>query len=150
MKRPLILPWPPSVNGYWENRVVIPKGGRRGFVQTFLTDRAKKYRVDVQAAVWERFGVIRPTRARVLVSIAASPPDRRIRDLDNTLKAALDALTHAGVWADDEQIDGLVIVRRAVEKPGRLEVRIERLADEPPEQRLLALGGFGESKGGGE
>lgn len=139
--RPLILPWPPSVNSYWQNRVVMPRGGR-GFVQTFLTDRAKAYRANVHAAVLERFGAIRPTRARLLVAIGAWPPDRRVRDLDNTLKACLDALTHAGIWIDDEQIDGLVIVRRGVEKPGRLEVRIERLTDEPVEQRLLGLCGF--------
>lgn len=34
-------------------------------------------------------------------------------------------------------------------KPGRLEVRIERLTDEPPEQRLLGLSGF-KAIGGGE
>lgn len=122
--RPLILPWPPSVNGYWQNRVVMPRGSRGGFVQTFLTERAKAYRENVKAAVWERFGVLRPTRARLLVAFAAFPPDLRVRDLDNTLKAALDALTHAGVWVDDEQIDRIEIERCGVAKPGRLEVTI--------------------------
>ena len=169
--RPIVLPWPPTVNHYWERSVVLPRSwgtvvrsliGHRAWpkfaryfsgsgawpiVQTFIGARGKAYRVDVQAAVWERFGVLRPTQSRLLVVIAVHPPDRRARDLDNVNKAVLDALTHAGVWVDDEQIDGLVIVRRGVEKPGRLEVRIERLTDEPKEQRLLALGGFDESKG---
>lgn len=137
--RPLILPWPPSVNGYWANRVVMPRGGR-GFVQTFLTEAAKTYRSNVHAAVLERFGAgLKPTRARLLVSIDAFPPDRRARDLDNTLKAALDALTHAGVWVDDEQIDRLEIERFGVSKPGRLEVRISLWNREEVEQRLLRL-----------
>ncbi|EGM8635893.1 RusA family crossover junction endodeoxyribonuclease, partial [Escherichia coli] len=33
------------------------------------------------------------------------------RDLDNILKAPLDALTHAGLLMDDEQFDEINIVR---------------------------------------
>ena len=45
----------------------------------------------------------------IAVEIEAFMPDRRKRDLDNILKALLDALTHAGVWADDSQIVDLRI-----------------------------------------
>jgi crossover junction endodeoxyribonuclease RusA len=37
------------------------------------------------------------------------PPDRRVRDIDNPLKALLDALRAAGMFADDRQIKRLLI-----------------------------------------
>jgi crossover junction endodeoxyribonuclease RusA len=40
------------------------------------------------------------------------------------LKATLDALTHAGVWEDDSQIDALTITRAPL-VGGMLKVRIE-------------------------
>jgi crossover junction endodeoxyribonuclease RusA len=39
------------------------------------------------------------------------PPDRRRRDIDNVLKAILDALQRAGVYNDDSQISRLYIER---------------------------------------
>ncbi|MEY4713325.1 MAG: hypothetical protein RIS88_2775 [Pseudomonadota bacterium] len=48
-------------------------------------------------------------------------PDRRRRDLDNTLKATQDAMTHAGIWDDDSQIDDLRIVRKR-DAAGRLQL----------------------------
>ena len=40
------------------------------------------------------------------------------------LKATLDALTHAGVWLDDSQIDLLSVERAQVVKGGELRVTI--------------------------
>ncbi|MGP78515.1 hypothetical protein B5F26_27880, partial [Escherichia coli] len=51
-------------------------------------------------------------------------PDKRRRDLDNILKAPLDALTHAGLLIDDEQFDEINIVRGKVVPGGRLGVKI--------------------------
>lgn len=109
----IVLPYPPSVNGYWRtfrNRQIISKRGR-------------EYRKAVQAAV----GI--PTRhtGRLAVSILLFPPDRRRRDLDNALKAALDGMAHAGLYDDDSQIDRLEVQRCAVEPPGKLFVTIRRM-----------------------
>jgi crossover junction endodeoxyribonuclease RusA len=43
------------------------------------------------------------------VEIEAFRPDKRRRDLDNLLKATLDACTAAGVWQDDCNIVDLRI-----------------------------------------
>ena len=41
---------------------------------------------------------------RYRVEIIAFPPDRKKRDVDNLIKPTLDALTRAGVWADDSLV----------------------------------------------
>ena len=46
---------------------------------------------------------VTPTKSR-WPCIEAWMPDKRVRDLDNLLKAPLDALTRAGFWVDDSQI----------------------------------------------
>jgi crossover junction endodeoxyribonuclease RusA len=56
------------------------------------------------------------------VEIEAWPPDKRKRDLDNILKSLLDALTYAGIWEDDSQIDDLRIYRATI--GGMVKVRI--------------------------
>jgi crossover junction endodeoxyribonuclease RusA len=111
----LFLPWPPSLNRYWRNvhgRTLISAEGRdyRGAVVTGL----------------KRFGGAPALGAqRLSVHIIAAPPDKRRRDLDNLLKAALDALTHAGVWDDDGQIDRLLIQRGPVTPGGSLRIEVE-------------------------
>jgi crossover junction endodeoxyribonuclease RusA len=50
------------------------------------------------------------------------PPDRRKRDMDNVCKVVSDALTKAGVWSDDFQIDRLVLIRKNPEKHGLVKV----------------------------
>jgi len=69
-----------------------------------------------------------PMQDRVKVTILASPPDQRRRDLDNLLKSLLDALSHASVWLDDSQVDDLRVIRVAPTKPGRVEITISPLA----------------------
>ncbi len=112
----LELPWPPSVNRYW----------RHVGARTLLSRAGRKYR---QAVALRVVLAGRPrVEGRLEVVIDAFPPDRRVRDLDNGLKAPLDALTHAGVYADDGQIDDLRIRRGAVRKGGVMAVTIRRAA----------------------
>ena len=97
----LTLPWPPSLNRYYRHTAI------RGQPRTLISEDGREYRRRVQRIV----GPVLAHRGRLAVSVLACPPDRRARDLDNTSKALLDALTHAGVWDDDSQIDGLAIWR---------------------------------------
>lgn len=111
----MTLPWPPSVNRYWRSvngRVLIAAAGRQ-------------YRMDVElVAALSKFK--QHGAAKVVVRIAAWFPDKRRRDIDNVLKAPLDALTSARVWDDDSQIVDLRIRRAGIdrERP-RLEIVVE-------------------------
>lgn len=95
----LTLPWPPSVNTYWRHPNKGPLAGR-----SLISEEGRNYR----RAVEQQMVLLRAARVgqdRVRVDIEARMPDRRRRDLDNLPKALFDALTHAGFWADDEQVD---------------------------------------------
>lgn len=121
------LPFPPSVNHYWRSTVARGKGGR-SFSNTYISERGKAYRLEVRQAIARQFGCdLIPCVCRLRVVIEAVAPDRRSRDVDNFFKAPLDALTHAGVWVDDSQIDRLEVIRGHVEKPGWLEVRLTEI-----------------------
>ena len=90
----LTLPWPPGVNRYWrtfQGRMIISAEGR-------------SYRKAVADQVLIQRGA-KHYEGKLRVVIEAWRPDNRKRDLDNLLKAVLDSLTHAGVWADD----GLIV-----------------------------------------
>lgn len=64
---------------------------------------------------------------RLAVDILAYPPDKRRRDIDNLLKATLDALQHAGVYKDDYLIDDLRIRRKEAVKDGSLIINISEM-----------------------
>jgi len=118
----LVLPWPPSVNSMWRNIVV---GGQP---RTLLCQEGREYRKTVQRVI-RRLAITEGFAGRVSVCIHACPPDHRRRDLDNVLKGALDALTHAGVWADDSLVDSLLITRGQVKDAGLLYITIEALPE---------------------
>lgn len=113
------LPWPPSLNRYYRTfrgRILIAADGRA-------------YRTAVARHVALQCIGREPLADRLAVEIALAPPDRRRRDLDNTLKALLDACTHAGLWRDDELIDDLRIVRGPVrQNAGAVAMRVREVA----------------------
>lgn len=53
---------------------------------------------------------------RYYVKIKLCFPTRRKCDIDNRIKPLLDALTRAGVWRDDAQVDAIYIRRMSVDK----------------------------------
>lgn len=114
------IPFPPSVNSYWRH----PSTGRLAG-RTLISEAGRRYRDAIMAQSvaekWPNFGV-----SRLRVDIEAWMPDRRRRDLDNVLKAALDSMTHAMLWKDDSQIDELS-VKRVPTMGGMLKVKVEAL-----------------------
>lgn len=124
------LPFPPSANKIWRH-VVIGKAAR-----VLLSREGREYRVLVSSEVRRQCPwITAPVHGRLRVEILAVMPDRRNRDLGNLEKASMDALTHAGIWADDGQIDHLTLIRGKVHCPGWLEVTIERLPE--PQKTLI-------------
>lgn len=114
----LTLPWPPAMNTYYRTfrgRVLISEKGRR-------------YRTQVIYLVRQAHPGLRPVTGRLCVFLYGHPPDQRKRDVDGFAKALLDALTHAGVWQDDEQIDHLAITRMPVIDGGQVVVRVAEVA----------------------
>jgi len=109
----LQLPYPPTANTYyrkWHNRMVISARGR-------------EYAREVATIV----GKVKPLTGGVSIYIVVRPPDLRRRDIDNIIKPLFDALTKAGVWLDDSQVDRLFVTRDTKIKDGRCSVAIWEL-----------------------
>lgn len=111
----LFLPWPPTVNHYWEHVTRRTKGGKV-YIGKKLGAAGVAFRTAVVEAVRKGHRAPPRLKGRLSLAILANPPDNRIRDLDNVLKA-MDALIHAGVIEDDALFDELYI-RRGQRKPG--------------------------------
>jgi len=114
----ITLGYPPSVNHYW--RKVGPR--------TLISRQGRMYRRHVAAAVrlMENREEGLPLTGPLSVEVSLYPPDRRRRDLDNALKALLDALQHAGVYTDDSLIERLSVEKGEVVAGGKTVVVIRR------------------------
>lgn len=110
------LPWPPSVNNIWR-RVVI-----NGQPRTLVSREGREYREKVRAIAYG----CKPLVGLLAIDIEACPPDFRRRDLDNILKATLDALTYAGIWRDDNQVCEIHVRRMRPVQDGWLSVKVQR------------------------
>lgn len=113
------LPWPPSTNRIWRNVAVSGKP------RTLLSEEGRVYRKAAADACLVAKLAGKQIPDRLALRLVVQAPDRRARDLDNTVKAVQDALTHAGVWLDDSQIDRLLVERGPVVKGGMVSVTVE-------------------------
>lgn len=111
----LTLDYPPSVNHYW-----LTHGKYR-----YLSPRAREFRqhvIDSMPLNWE------PFTGRLQFKMEVFAPDRRARDLDNTVKGCQDSLEHAGAYQNDNQIDKLIVIRRdVIPRAGKVIITIETL-----------------------
>ena len=116
------LPFPPSLNAYYRHPSKGPLAGRH-----LISAKGREYRSEVIRRIAPlNYSV----RGRLAVVITCHAPDKRRRDLDNLTTGLLDAMTHAGLWADDEQIDDLRIVRGSRMTGGKVVVLIRQLEQE--------------------
>src|SRR4029077_512267 len=114
----LELPYPPTVNTYWRHvgsKVHVSRAG-------LVFRKAVKARLEVLALKG-----LKPFSGPLTLVIDAYPPDNRKRDIDNLLKATLDSLQHGGLYADDNQINRIVIQRCWVVPGGELVVHVEEM-----------------------
>lgn len=114
----LELPYPPSLNHYFRcfrGRTVISASGRT-FRRTVCTLLRK--------------AGLRPVAGRLAVAVDLYPPDHRLRDVDNALKALLDALQHGGAYFDDSQIVWLLTIKAQVVEGGKAVVSIGQLGEQ--------------------
>jgi crossover junction endodeoxyribonuclease RusA len=112
------LPYPPTVNTYWRNLSD----------RTLISRKGRLYRKEVAAILMMHRA--RPMLGALVLWIKVYPPDRRKRDLDNILKALLDALQHGGAFENDNQIADLHVSRRSVQPGGAVFVQITPTIDQ--------------------
>lgn len=110
----LTLPWPPSINHYY--------GNFRGRV--YISAKGKAFRKRVGAELDWTKGTFSPND-RLRVRLELFPPDNRRRDVDNIQKPVLDSLEHAGLFANDSQIDDLHTIRREKRDGGQVLITVE-------------------------
>ena len=137
----LTLPYPPSVNHYWGEKAILSKklskrGKRKLMVIKYLSRRARDFRETVCEIVWEQFSG-QPPRLRQRVQATVLDYDGqhteapllhgKAQDIDACLKPLLDALEHAKVFINDEQVDALLVLKKRRAAVGRVEVKIETI-----------------------
>jgi len=115
MNMQIELPYPPSVNHYY----------RRVGAKTLISRQGREYREDVCGILLA--ANLRPLKGDLVLTMAVYPPDRRRRDVDNVLKAALDAMQHGGAYLDDSQIKELHVRMMAPVPSGKAIVTLARL-----------------------
>lgn len=108
------LPFPPTVNSYY--------GTSRSGVK-FITKRGRQFREDVEKQLVQQIGRLELDE-NMHVEVVLHPPDKRKRDLDNYMKALLDACTVGGLWSDDSLIDQLTVLRGETVKCGKTQLEI--------------------------
>ena len=120
------LPWPPSVNRYYRClcRFVAKLRIYRG--QPTLSRHALSFRDEAAYELMAHSGRF-AAEARLSLAIEAYPPDKRRRDLDNTLKASCDAFEMCKVMVNDAQIDKIVIIRCPIVKGGEMVVHLREI-----------------------
>lgn len=115
----LTLPFPPSANMYYRSVNKGPAAGR-----VLISEPGRKYRHTVAGELLAQIGRPPHLTGRLAVRLELNVPDLRRRDVKNHDKGLLDALTHAGLWIDDEQIDWFLVSRGRLIRGGRCVLQV--------------------------
>ncbi len=114
----LTLPEPPSANRLWRN----------GRGRTYTDAAAHEFKLATRVAC-AKAGITRvvfPTGTPVAVTLTWYR-QRKAGDTSNRIKVVEDALNGI-VWDDDKQVSELHVYRVDGQRPGRVEVIVERAA----------------------
>jgi crossover junction endodeoxyribonuclease RusA len=114
-------PWPPSVNNYWK----LARG------RFYINKPGIAYRETVRDIVFG-LNLDRQMTGRLSLAAELHAPDNRRRDIDNVLKAMLDAIQKSDLIDDDNQFDELIVQRGTVAAPeGYVDLTIVELDSRP-------------------
>lgn len=134
----LTLPLPPSLNGYFLGVVRKRKNGTL-YSDTVISGDGRAYVKAVREVVAKQIGVNRVALSgRLSLTIVIQFRTRAAADLDNRTKALFDALTKAGLWLDDSQIDSYRVTRGEIVKGGSVTVTIREFAAPAAEKTLFS------------
>lgn len=122
----VVIPMPPSVNHYWE-AIVRYAAGRRPVATVILGAEAREYRKKAGLLLRSQRPA-EPLEGALLIRGEVFM-ERRGSDLDNRLKGSLDALSHSGIWQDDNQVCGIDIRRKLDPNHPRIVLEIWRTFD---------------------
>ncbi len=122
----LTLPLAPTINSYWRSTAAVSGSSKRTTrthspIKVYVSQKGQLYRAEVIALV-RQAKANKKLECRLQVFMEINPADKRVQDIDNRIKAALDALTHAGVYVDDSQIDRLIVQRGPIIRGGQMKV----------------------------
>tara|TARA_R110000803_G_scaffold87787_1_gene154702 strand:+ start:53 stop:346 length:294 start_codon:yes stop_codon:yes gene_type:complete len=93
-----------------------------------ISAKGRAYRLEVIALLANKYKGFH-SGERLSVKILLNVPDKRRRDLDNVFKCVLDSMQHAGIYADDSQIDELYIKRGELVKGGKMTIDVESIVN---------------------
>ncbi len=111
----LTLPFPPSVNTYWR---APNKGKLKG--RHLISEAGRRFQSEACAAIIDQLRRLpKPSSSLCAVEIMLYPPDNRRKGL-------LDALTHAGVWEDDNQVKRMLVESAPIVAKGKVEIKISK------------------------
>ena len=112
------LPWPPTVNHYHQ-----PVRQGRG-VRIIKGAKARAYQAVAVAAIvsagLDAKGIDGPVR----ITITLNPPTLARYDVDGRPKGILDALTDAGFWLDDSQVQSMTVEKGEKVKGGNALIKV--------------------------
>ena len=112
------LPYPPTVNHYHQ-----PVRQGRG-VRIIKGAKARAYQAEAVAALVAAGLDGEAISGPVKVTITLNPPTLARYDVDGRPKGVLDALTAAGFWLDDSQVQSMTVEKGEKVKGGNAVVKV--------------------------
>ena len=123
----LVLPWPPSINSYWNHVTGKTKTGKK-FSSRTISQRGKLFQMQTYASIHSLGLTGLKIPFSLQVAIELRPPTRRKYDVDNFSKCLFDTFTKkCKLWTDDSVVEVLTVRKGPLDKGrGRALVSIER------------------------
>ena len=112
------LPYPPTVNHYHQ-----PVRQGRG-VRIIKGAKARAYQADAIAAIVAAGLDAECIDGPVRITITLNPPTLARYDVDGRPKGILDAITAAGFWLDDSQVQSMTVEKGVKAKGGNALIKV--------------------------